>query len=120
MKKSQVNPFPNTPSVDAVIKAVNLSTSDRTYKRIRIVMYSPQTGEIRLIRCERGKMILLRDRGFHPLGMLGWYDKGSRVQTVARLFPWLEQNAVAGEVFGQICDAEVARLKSLYEQRNLN
>jgi hypothetical protein len=114
------NPFSNTPSVDGVIKAVKLSTSDRTYRRIRIVMYSPDTGETRLVRPERGKLILLRDRGFHPLGLLGWYEKDRQVQTVARLFPWLGQNAVAGEIFGQICDAETARLKSLYEHRDLN
>jgi len=120
VKQSETSPFSNTPSVDAVIKAVNLSTSDRTYKRIRIVMYSPETGETRFVRSERGKMILLRDSCFYPLGLLAWYEKGSRVQAVARILPWLEQNAVAVEVFGQICDAEAARLKSLYEQRNLN
>jgi hypothetical protein len=120
VRKKNKDPFSNTPSVDAVLRAVNISTSDRTYKRIRIVLYSPQNGETRFARSERGKLILLRDLGFFPLGLLGWYEKGSQVQTVARLFPWLAQNAVAGEIFGQICDAETARLRSLYEQRDLN
>lgn len=121
MRKRPVkNPFANTPSVDAVIKAVNLSASDRTYKRVRVVMYSPETGEARLVRSVRGKMILLRDNGLHPLGMLGWYEKGRRVQSVARIFPWLEQNGLAGEVFGQICDAETARLNGLFQHRTLN
>lgn len=120
MKTKEEAPFANTPSVDGVIKAVQLSTSDRTYKRIRIVMYSPATGETRIVRSERGKLILLRDNGFYPLGLLCWYEKGVRLQAVAKLFPWLGQNAVAGAIFGQICDAEAARLKSLLEQRNLN
>jgi len=83
-------------------------------------MYSPETAETRLVRSERGKLILLRDGGFHPLGMLGWYDKDGRVQAVARIFPWLNHNTYAGEVFGKICDAETARLNSLYKQRDLN
>ena len=120
MRKKKEDPFANTPSVDAVLRAVNISTSDRTYKRVRIVLYSPDTGETRFVRSERGKLILLRDGGFHPLGLLGWYEKGNQVQAVARLFPWLAQNVVAGEVFGQICDAETARLRSLYENRDLN
>ena len=119
-KRRIESPFPNTPSVDAVIRAVQLSASDRTYKRVRIVMYSPETGESRLVRSVRGQMILLRDNGLHPLGMLGWYEKGSGVQAVARIFPWLKDNGVAGEVFGQICDAETARLNSLFQQRTLN
>ena len=118
--KEKNDPFFNTPSVDGVIRAVSLSTSDRTYKRIRIVMFSPETGESRIVRSERGKLILLRDGGFYPLGLLAWYEKGTQVQAVARLFPWLGQDTYAGEVFGQICDAEVARIRNLYERRNLN
>ena len=113
-------PVFNTPSVDGVIRAVHFSTSDRTYKRIRIVMFSPETGESRIVRSERGKLILLRDQGFHPLGLLGWYEKGRQVQAVAKLCPWLRQNTYAGDVFGQICDAEAARIRSVYDQRDLN
>jgi hypothetical protein len=83
-------------------------------------MFSPGTGESRIVRSERGKLILLRDSGFHPLGLLCWYEKGSQVQAVARLFPWFAQNTHVGEVFGQICDAEAARVRSLYERRDLN
>jgi hypothetical protein len=83
-------------------------------------MFSPEGGESRLVRSERGKMILLRDEGFHALGLLAWYEKGSDVQAVARIFPWLQADPVAGEVFGQICDAETARLSNLYKQRHLN
>jgi len=83
-------------------------------------MYSPETGEARLVRRERGKIILLRDSGFHALGLLGWYEKGNQVRAVARIFPWFEQNPVAGEAFGQICDAETARVRKQFEQRDLN
>jgi hypothetical protein len=119
-KMNEAEPFANTPTVDAVIKAVNLSTSDRSYKRIRIVMYSLKTAETRLVRSERGKLILLRDDGFYPLGVLAWYDKCGRVQALARIFPWLNQSTFASEVFGKICDAETARLNSLYKHRDLN
>ena len=83
-------------------------------------MYSPESGQTRFIRVQRGLLILLRDEGFYPLGLLCWLDKGDNVQAVAKIFPWFTENEVVSNVFGQICDVEVARVRDTFERRNLN
>jgi hypothetical protein len=114
-------PFQSTPSIDAVIGVAKSAASEHPYKQVRLVMYSPVSGQSRFQRLQRGAMIQLRDRGYYPLGLFGWYDKDQTcLQPVAHIFPWLQDDELAGEIFAMICDAETARVQDLYEKRDLN
>jgi hypothetical protein len=114
-------PFQRTPPVDAVIEVAKSVVTERPYKQVRLVMYAPDTGQTRFQRMQRGSLIQLRDSGYYPLGLLGWYEKEpNMLQPVAHIFPWLEEDQLAGEIFGMICDAETLRVKDLYEKRDLN
>jgi len=114
-------PFISTPTVDAVLGVARSAATAYPYKKVRLVMYSPDSGQTRFQRLQRGAVIQLRDRGYHPLGLFGWYEKEPSVlQPVAHIFPWLEADQLAGEIFAMICDAETARVQDLYEKRHLN
>jgi len=114
-------PFPRTPSIDAVIEVARNAAAERPYKRVRIVMYSPVSGQTLFQKLQRGSMIRSRDDGYYPLGLFGWYEKDQNLlQPVAHIFPWLEDDELAGEIFGMICDAEVFRIRTLYANRDLN
>jgi hypothetical protein len=114
-------PFPRTPSVDAVLEVAKSAISKHPYKQVRLVLYSPDSGQTLFQRLLRGNLIQSRDRGFYPLGLFGWYDKNeTHLQPVAHIFPWLQTDQLAGEIFAMICDAEIYRVKDRYEKRNLN
>ena len=65
-------PFERTPSIDAVIEVAKSAVTEHPYRQVRLVMYAPDSGQTRLQRVQRGTMIQLRDRGYYPLGLLGW------------------------------------------------
>ena len=108
-------------SIDTVLEAAKLAAAKHPYKHVRVVMYSPFSGQTLFQKIVRGGLIQSRDQGYYPLGLFGWYDKDENLlQPVAHIFPWLREDGLAAEIFGMICDAETLRIRELYEKRELN